>query len=67
MQEIKVYMTGCLNDYGMASLKTKMQEWGKWLRHRIRGYSEAMEEAESQTPTLDETKGSRVFRQNDGK
>ena len=38
MQEIKVYMTGWLNYYGIASLKTKMQEWDEWLRHRIRAY-----------------------------
>lgn len=36
MQEIKVYMTGWLNYYGIASLKTKMREWDEWLRHRIR-------------------------------
>ena len=24
--------------YGIASLKTKMQEWDEWLRHRIRAY-----------------------------
>lgn len=38
MQEIKVYMTGWLNYYGIASLKTKMREWDEWLRHRIRAY-----------------------------
>lgn len=38
MQEIKVYMTGWLNYYGIASLKTKMKEWDEWLRHRIRAY-----------------------------
>ncbi|MFQ9448060.1 MAG: group II intron reverse transcriptase/maturase [Christensenellales bacterium] len=38
MQETKVYMTGWLNYYGIASLKTKMQEWDEWLRHRIRAY-----------------------------
>ena len=36
MQEIKVYMTGWLNYYGIASLKTKMQEWDEWMRHRVR-------------------------------
>lgn len=38
MQETKVYMTGWLNYYGIASLKTKMREWDEWLRHRIRAY-----------------------------
>ena len=38
MQEIKVHMTGWLNYYGIASLKTKMREWDEWLRHRIRAY-----------------------------
>ena len=38
MQEIKVYMTGWLNYYGIAFLKTKMREWDEWLRHRIRAY-----------------------------
>lgn len=38
MREIKVYMTGWLNYYGIAFLKTKMREWDEWLRHRIRAY-----------------------------
>ena len=38
MKEIKVYMTGWLNYYGIASLKTRMKEWDEWLRHRIRAY-----------------------------
>ena len=38
MQEIKVYMTGWMNYYGIAFLKTKMREWDEWLRHRIRAY-----------------------------
>ena len=31
-------ITGWLNYYGIASLKTKMREWDEWLRHRIRAY-----------------------------
>ena len=38
MKEVKVYMTGWLNYYAIASIKQRMQEWDQWLRHRIRAY-----------------------------
>lgn len=38
MKEIKLYMTGWLNYYAIASMKKRMQEWDQWLRHRIRVY-----------------------------
>ena len=38
MAEIKRYMTGWLNYYAIASMKTRMKEWDEWLRRRIRMY-----------------------------
>ncbi len=38
MKEVKMYMTGWLNYYAIASMKQRMQEWDEWLRHRIRAY-----------------------------
>lgn len=38
MKELKLYMTGWLNYFGIASLKQRLKEWDEWLRHRIRVY-----------------------------
>ena len=38
MKEIKVYMTGWLNHYHIASIKTVLKDWEKWLRRRLRMY-----------------------------
>ena len=38
MKEMKLYMTGWLNDYAIASMKQRMAQWDEWLRHRIRAY-----------------------------
>ena len=38
MAEIKLYMTGWLNYYAIASMKKRMAQWDEWLRHRIRAY-----------------------------
>ena len=39
MKKVKLYMTGRLNCYAIASMKQRMREWDEWLRHRIRTYS----------------------------
>ena len=38
MQKVKVYIRGWLGYFGIASMKTTMQEWDGWLRRRIRCY-----------------------------
>ena len=38
MKKVKQYMTGWLNYYGIASMKTRMEEWNGWLRRRFRQY-----------------------------
>ena len=38
MQKIKVYIRGWLGYFGIASMKTTMQEWDGWLRRRFRCY-----------------------------
>ena len=38
MQNVKVYIRGWLGYFGIASMKTTMQEWDKWLRRRFRMY-----------------------------
>ncbi len=38
MKEIKVYMTGWLNHYHIASIKSTMLKWDQWLRRRLRMY-----------------------------
>ena len=38
MNKIKVYVSGWLNYYCIASIKRKMQEWNEWLQRRFRQY-----------------------------
>ncbi len=38
MQKVKVYIRGWLGYFGIASMKTTMQNWDKWLRRRFRCY-----------------------------
>ena len=38
MKKVKVYVSGWLNYYCIASMKRKMQEWDEWLRRRFRQY-----------------------------
>ena len=38
MKNVKQYMTGWLNYYGIASMKNRMEEWNGWLRRRFRQY-----------------------------
>ena len=38
MQKVKVYIRGWLGYFGIASMKTTMQEWDGWLRRRFRSY-----------------------------
>lgn len=38
MNKVKVYVSGWLNYYCIASIKRKMQEWDEWLRRRFRQY-----------------------------
>ena len=38
LNNIKVYMTGWLTYYRIASMKTTMETWNGWLRRRIRMY-----------------------------
>ena len=38
MKNVRQYMTGWLNYYGIASMKTRMEEWNGWLRRRFRQY-----------------------------
>jgi group II intron reverse transcriptase/maturase len=38
MRNVKVYMTGWLGYFGIASIKSTMQDWNGWLRRRIRMY-----------------------------
>ena len=38
MQKVKVYIRGWLGYFGIASMKTTMREWDKWLRRRYRSY-----------------------------
>ena len=38
MRNVKVYIRGWLGYFGIASIKTTMQEWDGWLRRRIRMY-----------------------------
>ena len=38
MKNVKVYIRGWLGYFGIASMKTTMQEWDGWLRRRIRMY-----------------------------
>ena len=38
MFKVKLYASGWLNYYCIASLKRKMQEWDEWLRRRFRQY-----------------------------
>ncbi len=38
MRNVKVYIRGRLGYFGIASMKTTMQEWDGWLRRRIRMY-----------------------------
>ena len=36
--EVKRYMQGWLNYYGMAEMKKTLKEWDGWLRRRLRAY-----------------------------
>ena len=38
MENVKVYIRGWLSYFGIASMKTTMQDWDGWLRLRIRMY-----------------------------
>ena len=38
MHDIKVYMTGWLAYFGIASMKGTMEDWNGWLRRRLRMY-----------------------------
>ena len=38
MDNVKVFIRGWLGYFGIASMKTTMQEWDGWLRRRIRMY-----------------------------
>jgi group II intron reverse transcriptase/maturase len=38
LQELKLYTTGWLNYYGIASLQAKIQNLSEWIRRRIRMY-----------------------------
>ena len=38
MRNVKIYIRGWLGYFGIASMKTTMQEWDGWLRRRIRMY-----------------------------
>ena len=38
MEKVKVYIRGWLGYFGIAGMKTAMQEWDKWLRRRFRMY-----------------------------
>lgn len=38
LHNIKVYMQGWLNYYGIAEMKSTMEDWNRWLRRRIRMY-----------------------------
>ena len=38
MENVKVYIRGWLGYFGIASMKTTMQEWDRWLRRRYRCY-----------------------------
>ena len=38
MENVKVYIRGRLSYFGIASMKTTMQDWDGWLRRRIRMY-----------------------------
>lgn len=38
MAEVKRYMQGWLNYYGMADMKKTLKEWDAWLRRRLRAY-----------------------------
>ena len=38
MERVKVYIRGWLGYFGIASMKTTMQEWDGWLRRRFRMY-----------------------------
>jgi len=38
MQKVKVYIRGWLGYFGIASMKTTMQNWDEWLRRRFRCY-----------------------------
>ena len=38
MENVKVYIRGWLGYFGIASMKTTMQEWDAWLRRRFRMY-----------------------------
>ena len=35
---VKVFVRGWLNYYGIAEMKTDMERWNEWLRRRIRMY-----------------------------
>ena len=38
MNKVKVYISGWLNYYCIASIRRKMQEWNEWLQRRFRQY-----------------------------
>lgn len=38
MQNVKAYILGWLGYFGIASMKSTMKEWDKWLRRRFRMY-----------------------------
>ena len=38
MENLKTYMTGWLAYFGIASMKSTMEEWNGWLRRRLRMY-----------------------------
>jgi len=38
MKEIKAYMTGWLNHYHIAAIKSTLTAWDQWLRRRLRMY-----------------------------
>ena len=38
MENVKVYIRGWLGYFGIASMKTTMRDWDKWLRRRFRMY-----------------------------
>ena len=38
LNNVKVFMRGWLNYYGIAEMKTDMERWDEWVRRRLRMY-----------------------------
>ena len=61
LHNIKVYMQGWLNYYGVAEMKSTMEDWNGWLRRRIRMYiPEAVEEDENKGRKPKEIRNARM-------